>query len=105
MGGGSGGDGVTTRTTEAVRGRGRRHADTAVQGQLTLPLGPVVNREFLSNHWLEHRLPCAVRPRGRRYTSTLRLTKRQKREARKPFTRGWTVSASSAARHKITTAA
>jgi hypothetical protein len=25
--------------------------------QLLLPLGPLRNREFLSNHWLEHRLP------------------------------------------------
>jgi hypothetical protein len=25
--------------------------------QLFLPLSPVRNREFLSNHWLEHRLP------------------------------------------------
>ena len=25
--------------------------------QLLLPFGPVRNREFLSNHWLEHRLP------------------------------------------------
>ena len=29
----------------------------AVEGQLILPFGPIVNREFLSNHWLEHRLP------------------------------------------------
>ena len=28
-----------------------------MEGQLALPLGPIVNREFLSNHWLEHRLP------------------------------------------------
>ncbi len=27
------------------------------QEQLTLPFGPIRNREFLSNHWLEHRLP------------------------------------------------
>jgi hypothetical protein len=25
--------------------------------QLQLPFGPIVNKEFLSNHWLEHRLP------------------------------------------------
>jgi hypothetical protein len=25
--------------------------------QLNLPFGPIVNREFLSNHWLDHRLP------------------------------------------------
>jgi hypothetical protein len=25
--------------------------------QLTLQFGPIVNREFLSNHWLDHRLP------------------------------------------------
>ena len=25
--------------------------------QMSLPLSPVRNREFLSNHWLEHRLP------------------------------------------------
>ena len=25
--------------------------------QLTLPFGPIVNREFFSNHWLDHRLP------------------------------------------------
>ena len=25
--------------------------------QLTLPFGPIVNRDFLSNHWLDHRLP------------------------------------------------
>jgi hypothetical protein len=25
--------------------------------QLLLPFGPLRNREFLSNHWLEHRLP------------------------------------------------
>src|SRR4051812_40992965 len=25
--------------------------------QLQLPFGPIVNREFLSNHWLDHRLP------------------------------------------------
>ena len=48
---------MTIRTTEAARARNRRYADHAVQGQLTLPLGPIVNREFLSNHWLEHRLP------------------------------------------------
>ena len=24
---------------------------------MTLPLSPVRNRDFLSNHWLEHRLP------------------------------------------------
>ena len=25
--------------------------------QLLLPFGPLLNREFLSNHWLDHRLP------------------------------------------------
>src|SRR5580658_4561959 len=25
--------------------------------QLQLPFGPIVNKEFLSNHWLDHRLP------------------------------------------------
>ena len=25
--------------------------------QLILPFGPIINREFLSNHWLDHRLP------------------------------------------------
>lgn len=25
--------------------------------QMTLPLSPLRNRDFLSNHWLEHRLP------------------------------------------------
>jgi hypothetical protein len=25
--------------------------------QLSLPFGPILNREFLSNHWLEQRLP------------------------------------------------
>src|SRR5208282_5089899 len=25
--------------------------------QLTLPFGPIINREFLANHWLNHRLP------------------------------------------------
>jgi hypothetical protein len=25
--------------------------------QLLLPFGPIRNREFLSNHWLDHRLP------------------------------------------------
>lgn len=25
--------------------------------QMLLPLSPIRNREFLSNHWLEHRLP------------------------------------------------
>ena len=25
--------------------------------QLTLQFGPIVNSEFLSNHWLDHRLP------------------------------------------------
>jgi hypothetical protein len=25
--------------------------------QLPLPFGPIINKEFLSNHWLEHRLP------------------------------------------------
>ena len=41
------------------------------QEQLTLPFGPIRNREFLSNHWLEHRLPLerewrsTARPRQR----------------------------------------
>jgi hypothetical protein len=25
--------------------------------QLELPFGPILNRDFLSNHWLDHRLP------------------------------------------------
>lgn len=31
--------------------------DPAKQEQLSLPFGPIRNSEFLSNHWLEHRLP------------------------------------------------
>ena len=29
----------------------------AEEAQLTLPFGPMYNRDLLSNHWLEHRLP------------------------------------------------
>ena len=35
----------------------RRNRLPSEEFQLTLPFGPVHNRDLLSNHWLEHRLP------------------------------------------------
>ena len=37
--------------------RSRTENDSGLQEQLALPFGPIRNNEFLSNHWLEHRLP------------------------------------------------
>ena len=33
------------------------HATSYEEQQFTLPFGPIYNRDFLSNHWLERRLP------------------------------------------------
>ena len=35
----------------------RTHTIASAERQMTLPFSPVRNRDFLSNHWLEHRLP------------------------------------------------
>lgn len=41
-----------------MRGMRRNTSRDAIfQGQLLLPFGPIRNMEFLSSHWLEHRLP------------------------------------------------